>query len=105
LTPGISDITDGLVLIGMLAFPAYSLYWFPYQLRSERRQRLRIGIWAFLAWCLATYVCFVRLMLGCIGGHCAGRVSPFLEFAVVYALVTVGLIWWMHRSRAARRAP
>ena len=94
------SLTDALTLVGLLGFPAYAVYWFRYHLGAERRPRLWIGIAAFLAWCVATYVCFLRLMLGCLGGNCAGKVSPFLEFAILYAVSSAGLIMWMHRSRA-----
>src|SRR5688572_16464727 len=92
-------IIDSFTLVGLLGFPAYFVYWVVYHLRAEGRRRLWIGMAAFVAWCVATYVCFLRLMLGCMGGNCAGRVSPFLEFAVLYAVSSAMLILLMHRHR------
>jgi len=97
------DIIDGLTLVGLLSFPAYSLYWVPYHLRRARRRRLWVGLAAFLLWCVATYLCFLRPMLQCMGGHCAGRVSPFLELALAYAGSSAALILLMHGNRARRR--
>jgi hypothetical protein len=89
---GYEDITDSFILIGLLSFPAYSVYRVGYHLRQKRRHRLWVGIVAFLAWCVATYVCFLRLKLACMGGHCAGKVSPFLEFAILYAFSAAAII-------------
>ena len=97
---GYEEVIDGLTLTGLLSFPVYSVYWFLYHLRGERRRRLWVVVVAFLAWCASTYFCFLRLMLGCMGGHCAGKVSPFLELAIVYALSSGVLILSMHWSRA-----
>ena len=97
---GYQEIIDGLTLAGLLGFPGYSAYWFPYHLRGERRRRLWLGFVAFLIWCAATYFCFLRLMLACMGGNCAGKVSPFLEFAIAYAASTALLIGLMHWYRA-----
>lgn len=47
-----------------------------------------------------TYFCFIRLMLGCMGGGCADKVSPFLEFAILYAFSSAALISSMHWGRA-----
>jgi hypothetical protein len=100
MVSGYEKVIDSFTLVGLLSFPAYSVYWFGYHLRGERRRRLWIGIMALLLWCVATYFCFLRLMFGCMGGHCAGKVSPFLEFAVIYAVSSVVLILLMHWYRA-----
>jgi hypothetical protein len=42
-------------------------------------------------------------MLQCMGGHCAGRVSPFLELALAYAGSSTALILVMHGQRARLR--
>jgi hypothetical protein len=97
-----SDVIDGLTLVGLLSFPAYSLYWVPYQLRAARR-RLWVGLVAFLLWCAATYVCFLWPMLQCLGGHCGERVSPFLELGLAYAGASAALILLMHWQRGKRR--
>ena len=97
---GYEELIDGFTLAGLLSFPAYSVYWFLYHLRGERRRRLWVGIVAFLIWCATTYFCLLRLMLGCMGGHCAGQISPFLEFAIVYAVSSAVLILLMHWYRA-----
>jgi hypothetical protein len=101
MVPSYDEVIDVFVLIGLLSFPAYSLYWFGYHVRAERRGRLWVAFVAFVVWCLATYFCFLRLMLQCMGGHCAGKVSPFLELAVLYAASSLALILSMHRYRAA----
>lgn len=95
-----TEIIDGFVLIGLLSFPAYSVYWVGYHLRGERWRHLWVGIVALLAWCVATYFCFLRLMFACMGGHCANKVSPFLEFAILYAFSSAALILLMHLYRA-----
>jgi hypothetical protein len=100
MVSGYENIIDSFTLAGLLGFPAYSLYWFGYHLRGERRRRLWVGAGAFLVWCLATYFCFLRVMLGCMGGHCGGKVSPFLELAITYALASAVLIFLMHWYRA-----
>jgi hypothetical protein len=96
------EVTDGLTLIGLLAFPGYLVYWVPYHLRSERRRRLWVLAPALLAWCAATYFCFIRLMLWCMGGGCADKVSPFLEFAILYAFSSAALISLMHWGRISK---
>lgn len=101
MSSGYNDVIDGLVLFGLLSFPAYSAYWVRHQLR-DRGRRLWIGMLAFLVWCAATYFCFLRLMFGCMGGGCADRVSPFLEFAIVYAVTSAILIVSMHLCRTKR---
>jgi hypothetical protein len=100
VSPGYNELIDFFVLVGLLSFPAYSVYWVRYHLRGARRGRLWAGLPAFLGWCLATYVCFLRLMLQCMGGHCADQVSPFLEFAILYAATSIALILSMHRYRS-----
>ena len=94
------EVTDSFILIGLLAFPGYLVYWVPHHLRRERRRRLWLLAPALLAWGAATYVCFLRLMLGCMGGHCADTASPFLEFAVLYAFCSAVLVSLMHWARA-----
>lgn len=93
------EVIDGFLLLGLLGFPAYSVYWVRHQSRGEGWRRLWIGMLAFLAWCAATYFCFLRLLVGCLAGGCAGRTSPFLEFAVLYAVISGVLIVLMHRYR------
>jgi len=94
------DLISSLVLVGLLSFPAYSVYWVTRQLRGGGWRRLWIAMVAFLAWCVATYFCFIRPMLGCLGGGCADKVSPFLELAVVYIFSSAMLIVLMHWCRA-----
>ena len=91
---------DVFTLIGLISFPAYAIYWVRYHLSGERRHRLWAVPVAFLVWCGATWYCFLRLMMWCLGGNCAGKVSPFLEFAMLYAAVSGGLILAMHQYRA-----
>jgi hypothetical protein len=93
-----------LVLFGLLSFPAYSVYWVWHHARGEGRRQISVGVLGFLAWCVATYFCFIGPMLGCLGGGCADRVSPFLELAIVYALTSGALIVLMHRWRTRRSA-
>ena len=100
MASGYEGVIDGLILTGLLSFPLYSVYWFGYHFRGTRRHRLWVGIVALLVWCAATYFCFLRLLLGCLGGHCEGKVSPFLELAVVYAVSSAILILLMHWYRA-----
>jgi hypothetical protein len=95
-------VTDVLTLIGLVSFPAYSVYWILYQRRRGRRS-LWPGLSALLLWCAATYWCFLRLMLGCLGGHCGDQVSPFLELAIVYAGTSAALIVLLHWKRATGR--
>lgn len=96
-------LTDGLTLVGLLPLPAYSVYWLRYHLRGERWRRLWLGGLALLAWGVATYVCFIRLVLGCLGGGCADKVSPFLEFSIIYAVSSTLLIFLLHWYRASPR--
>ena len=100
MAPGYNDLIDAFTLIGLLSFPAYLVYWVKHHLRREGWRRLWVGMVALLAWCAATYLCFLRLMFGCMGGGCAGKVSPFLEFAVLYAVSSGALILLLHRYRA-----
>ena len=100
MASGYDAVIDLFVLVGLLSFPAYLVYWVRYHLGGERRRRLWIGFTAFLAWCAATYFCFVRLMLECLGGNCGGRVSPFLELAILYAVSSLGLMLMLHLYRA-----
>lgn len=102
--PDPRQITDGFILIGLLAFPGYLVYWVHYHVRRERRRRLWVLAPALLAWCAATYFCFIRLMLWCMGGGCADKVSPFLEFAILYAFSSAVLISLMHWGRAKAAA-
>ena len=99
MAPGYNDVIDLFVLVGLLSFPAYFVYWVRHHFRGGRRRRLWVGFAAFLIWCVATYYCFLRLMLQCMGGHCADRVSPFLELAILYAVSSAALILSMHRYR------
>jgi hypothetical protein len=48
-----------------------------------------------------TWFCFLRLMLGCIGGHCDD--TGFVPFAILYAISSAVLILAMHLCRAARQ--
>jgi hypothetical protein len=98
---GAESLTDALTLIGLLTVPAYFLYWFLYHRSRRLTRRPWIGPAALLLWIVATYVCLVSPMIGCLGGHCGGRVSPFLELAIGYAATSVTLIVWLHRVRAA----
>ena len=94
-----NELIDIFVLIGFVSFPAYSVYWV-YHLRRDLWRRLWVGLAALLLWCVATYYCFLRLMLQCMGGNCADKVSPFLELAILYAVSSAVLILSMHRYRA-----
>ena len=98
------EVTDGFTLIGLLTFPGYLVYWVGYHFRSDRRRRLWVLAPAVVAWCAATYVCVIRLMLWCMGGGCADKVSPFLEFAILYAFSSAVLITLMHWARAKASA-
>jgi hypothetical protein len=98
-----TEVIDSFILIGLLVFPGYLVYWVAYHRRRERRRRLWMLAPALLAWCAATYFCFIRLMLWCMGGNCADKVSPFLEFSILYAVSSAGLVSLMHWGRA--RAP
>ena len=100
MAPNYDALIDSFILIGLLSFPAYSVYWVWYHLRGERWRRLWVGMAGLLVWCVATYFCFLRLMFACMGGHCAGKVSPFLEFAILYAISSAVLILLMHWYRA-----
>ena len=97
-----TKLIDVFTLIGLFSFPAYSIYWLRYHFAAPRRHRLWVLPIAFLVWCAATWYCFLRLMAWCFGGNCAGKVSPFLEFAIVYAVTSAALIVAMHQYRAAR---
>ena len=104
MAPDDAHLIDALTLFGLLSFPGYLVYWVGYHLRGHRSRRLWAGAVGFLIWCAATYFCFLRLMFGCMGGHCGDRVSPFLEFAILYAGVSAALIVLMHRYRLERAA-
>lgn len=94
------NVIDGFTMIGLFGFPPYWVYWIGYHLRRERRRRLWLGMPALLAWCAATYFCFLRLMIGCMGGGCADKVSPFLEYAIIYAFSSIVLILMLRALRA-----
>ena len=97
-----TKLTDAFALFALFSFPAYSIYWVRYHLAAQRRHRLWALPVAFVVWCAATWYCFLRLMTWCLGGNCAGKVSPFLEFAILYAGVSAALILMLHQYRAAR---
>jgi hypothetical protein len=99
----VTELIDVFTLIGLFSFPAYSIYWVRYHLPAERRHRLWALAVAFVAWCAVTWFCFLRLMLGCIGGHCDD--TGFLPFAILYAISSAVLILVMHHYRAGRRIP
>jgi hypothetical protein len=98
-------VIDMLALTGLLAFPIYALYWVARRLRMHARRRLWLVIPAFLAWATATFFCLLLPMLGCMGGGCAGRVSPFLELALLHAVTSVVLILLLHRYRGHGPGP
>jgi hypothetical protein len=100
-------VRDALILVGLLSFPGYLIYWILYHVRGERQRRLWVLVPAVLAWSAASFYCFIRPMLGCIGGHCAHTVSPFLELAVLYAFSSAVLIGLMHwkRDKPTRNEP
>jgi hypothetical protein len=100
MEPSYEVLIDVLTLIGLVSFPVYAVYWLWYHLGGERWRRFWVGGAGFFAWCAATYFCFLRLVFGCMGGHCAGKVSPFLEFAILYAVSSAALIVLMHWYRA-----
>ena len=90
---------DAFTLIGLVTFPAYAVYWVIHHLNKERRHRLWVAAVAFIAWCAVTWFCFLRLMLGCMSGHCDD--TGFLQFAILYAISSAVLILLMHQYRAA----
>ena len=94
-----SNAIDALTMFGFFGFPAYGIYWVSYQLRHRARHRLWVGVVAFLMWCAATVFWFLRPMSWCFGGGCAGRVSPFLQYALLYALSSAMLMLAMHVFR------
>jgi hypothetical protein len=96
---GYEKLIDAITLLGLLGFPAYALYWFSYHFSRARAKRLWAGFAAGAAWLAATGLCFILPMLGCMGGGCAGKVSPFLELAITYVIVTGVIIGVLHRFR------
>ena len=99
----VEDVIDGLLLVGFLAFPPYLLYWAIHHLGRRAYRRLWIGLLGFVGWCAATVGFFLFPMLSCMGGHCAGKVSPYLEFSIAYAATTLALIGVLHWLRAGRQ--
>jgi hypothetical protein len=97
----VTELIDAFTLIGLVTFPAYSIYWVRYHQPAERRHRLWALVVAFVVWCAVTWFCFLRLMLGCIGGHCDD--TGFVPFAILYAISSAVLILAMHLCRAARQ--
>jgi hypothetical protein len=98
----VTELIDVFTLIGLFSFPAYAIYWLRYHIAAARRHRLWLMPVAFVVWCAATWYCFLRLMTWCLGGNCAGKVSPFLEFAMLYAATSAALILVLHQYRAMR---
>src|SRR5215510_11837322 len=98
-----TEVSDALTLIALLGFPGYLLYWIPYHFPRGRRRRLWMVLPAVVAWCLATWYCFIALALGCLGGGCAGR--NYLGYAVAYVLIAAALVAAMHWWRATSSSP
>ena len=94
-----TELIDALTLIGLVSFPAYAIYWVRYHRPPERRHRLWALAVAFAVWCAVTWFCFLRLMLGCIGGHCDD--TGFLPFAILYAISSAMLILVLRVIRSA----
>jgi hypothetical protein len=95
-----NNVIDAFVATGLVSFPLYLGYWIVFQVRRRTARRLWAGLAAFAIWCAATWFCFIRLMIQCMAGGCAEKVSPFLEYAILYAVTSVVLIGLMHRLRA-----
>lgn len=99
ITTPIDTLIDIGTTIGFLSFPAYLLYWIVYHVHLRAWRHLWRAFVAFLAWSIATIVFFLFPMAGCTGGGCAGRVFPFLGFAVLYACSSAAIIVRLHRFR------
>jgi hypothetical protein len=102
----IEDVIDALSLVGLLGFPPYLLYWAIDQIGQRAFNRLWIGAAGIAGWCLATIAFLVYPMMTCMGGHCAGKVSPFLEFSIAYAassVALVGALFWLRKPRPPLR--
>jgi len=93
-------VIDTFTLIGLLSFPPYLLYWIVYHVRLRATRRLWRALIALVAWLIATAALFLLPMLACMAGGCAGKVSPFLQLAVLYAFSSVTIIFLMHWFRA-----
>jgi hypothetical protein len=95
----LSAVIDIFTLIGLLSFPPYLLYWIVYHVRLRAWRRLWGALLAVFAWLIASTGFFIFPMLGCMGGGCAEKVSPFLQFAVLYAFSSATIVFLLHRFR------
>ena len=99
----VDTFIDGFSLIGLLGFPPYLVYWIRIQIRARTARRLWWLLPALIAWLAATVFFLLLPMLACMGGGCAGKVSPFLQYAVLYAACTLALIMLLQWFRWTRR--
>jgi len=95
----LNAVIDIFTLIGLLSFPPYLLYWIAYHVHLRAWRRLWGALLAVFAWLSATIALFIFPMLGCMGGGCAEKVSPFLQFAVLYAFSSATIVFLLHRFR------
>lgn len=94
-----NTVTDILVLIGLFSFPPYLVYWIWLQIRLRTPRRLWWVLPALMAWMAATFFFLLLPMLACFGGGCADKVSPFLQYAVLYAAASLVLILLLYLFR------
>ena len=97
----VDNAIDIFTLIGLLGFPLYLAYWVWAQFRAGTRRRLWWAVLALITWMAATFFLFLLPMFGCMGGGCAGKASPLLHYAILYAACSVALILllqWLRRK-------
>ena len=95
----VNAVIDAFTLVGLLSVPPYLVYWVVYHVRLRALHRLWGALAAFFAWLVATAALFILPMLACMAGGCAGRMSPFLQMAVLYAISSATIVFLLHRFR------
>lgn len=98
-----NQIIDTFSLIGLFSFPPYLAYWAWLQIRARALRRLWWLLLALAAWLASTFFFLLLPMLSCMGGGCADKVSPFLQYAILYAASSLALILLLHWLRGQTR--
>jgi hypothetical protein len=92
-------VIDTFLVIGLFGFRRIMVYWIVLPVSAADGETPVGRPQGVLRSGAATWFCFIRLMLGCMGGGCADEISPFLEYAMLYAGISVVLIGLMHLFR------
>ena len=90
---------DVLTAVGLLSLPCYLVYWVVYHVHFGAWRRLWGALAAVVAWVMASTAFLLIPMTGCMGGGCAEKLSPFLEFSVLYACSSAAIVLLLHLFR------